>query len=229
MPKRAQFDKQLMDLIVYFREELKISWRKISEELEARGFGRWSKDTIRNKYLIYKASKKASNREVEDANLNDENTTSQCAETVSKVFQLLEKEKTLPQIVIQLKLDPDVVWNLYNKWVELKQIDSNQPNLQRLDQKLTSHMLSHYEIDALLQQAKRIGSFRKDNCNQINPDGSCKLWKHRDEDDSRLSNELSELRCALCKDFRSGGDEGKWYYRVGIPRATSDEEGSDID
>lgn len=56
-------------------------------------------------------------------------------ELTAKVFEMLEKGRSLANIVIELKADPDVVKRLYEKWVELKRIDVNQPVvLKRLEE-----------------------------------------------------------------------------------------------
>jgi len=46
---------------------------------------------------------------------------------VVQVFKRLEEGKTLPKIVIETGLDPDEVKKIYEKWLELKKIDINQP------------------------------------------------------------------------------------------------------
>ncbi len=44
-----------------------------------------------------------------------------------EVFKRLEEGKTLPKIVVETGLDPDKVKEIYNKWLELRKIDVNQP------------------------------------------------------------------------------------------------------
>lgn len=71
----------------------------------------------------------------------------QQGEPASRLFQLLEKGRTLSQIVIKLRLEPEAVKELYSEWVSLNQVDVNQPNPEKLDKKLESHISDHYKLD----------------------------------------------------------------------------------
>lgn len=130
----------------------------------------------------------------------EETASTQEGELASRVFQLLEKGRTLSQIVIRLKLEPEVVKDLYGKWVGLNQTDVNQPNLDKLDRKLESHISAHFGLDRLLEKAWNSGVFRRDNCanRSNNPDGTCEFspCKGEDTDDAVLC-------CAFCHRFRS--------------------------
>ena len=48
---------------------------------------------------------------------------------IVEVFKRLEEGKTLPRIVVETGLDPDEVKKCYEKWLELKKIDINQPTV----------------------------------------------------------------------------------------------------
>lgn len=52
-------------------------------------------------------------------------------ELAALVFDLLEKGKPLPQVVITLKITPDVAKELHDKWLGLKEVDVNQPGVLR--------------------------------------------------------------------------------------------------
>ena len=49
----------------------------------------------------------------------------------SQVFKMLEKGKSLTEIVTELEVDPDVVLNLQRKWSKMKEVDLNNPNIPR--------------------------------------------------------------------------------------------------
>jgi len=48
---------------------------------------------------------------------------------IVEVFKRLEEGKTLPKIVVETGLDPEKVKEIYNKWLELRKIDINQPTV----------------------------------------------------------------------------------------------------
>ena len=121
--------------------------------------------------------------------------------TYAEVFQLLEKGAPLPNIVIQLKKEPKVVQGIYKEWVELKQMDVNQPNLSRLDSKLKDHILSHSVLDSLLEHAGDVGSFRKDYCRSVDSNGFCTVWNYPKENGSQFLKKAQALRCAFCDNF----------------------------
>jgi len=134
---------------------------------------------------------------------NGERTPTQQGEIASQVFKLLEKGRTLSQIVIKLRLPPEVVKNLYNKWVELNQIDVNQPNLEKLDQKLESHVTGHRSLDTLLEKARNCSAFRKDLCANRSDisEGFCKLFPFENGGD--VESEDAFLRCFFCSFYIS--------------------------
>ena len=108
---------------------------------------------------------------------------------------------TLSQIVIKLKLEPEVVKDLYGKWVGLNQTDANQPNLDKLDGKLESHISDHYGLDRLLEKARNSGVLRRNNCaNRLNnPEGICEFSPSIGED---MDSEDAILHCGFCCKFR---------------------------
>lgn len=132
---------------------------------------------------------------------NEERASTPQGELASQVFQLLEKGKTLAQIVIKLRFDPEVVKDLYGKWVGLNQTDVNQPNLDKLDRKLASHISDHNRLDRLLEKAWDSGVFRRNNCaNQLNnPESSCEFLPSIGEN---TNCEDAILHCAFCNRFR---------------------------
>ena len=62
----TEYEKQIIEIIVNCREKLDMGYRRISKELEARGFKKISKDTVRNKYLIYAAANGKTNTDLSD-------------------------------------------------------------------------------------------------------------------------------------------------------------------
>lgn len=134
-------------------------------------------------------------RTLNDPNQQPNEMVSQEGDIAAKVFQLLERGHTLPQVVIKLRLRPEAVEDLHNKWVKLKQIDFNQPNLEKLDEKLKSHISAQYELDNFLEQAMEMGTNRKENCSHKNSDESCIFSSNTDEE------EISSLRCVFCNYF----------------------------
>jgi len=133
----------------------------------------------------------------------DETTSTPQGEIASQVFHLLEKGRTLSQIVIRLKLEPEIVRDLYSKWVELNNIDVNQPNLEKLDQKLKNHFSDHRGLEVFLQIARNRNAFRKDNCaNRLdNSEGFCKFSTCENGGDMEDEEDVS-LHCSFCDHFR---------------------------
>lgn len=77
----------------------------------------------------------------EEAGLKSQISKDYLDEEASNVFELLEEGLPLPEVVIALKMNPDKVKQLYDKWTELKEIDINQPTvlkqIKELDDSLT--------------------------------------------------------------------------------------------
>jgi len=48
---------------------------------------------------------------------------------IVEVFKRLEEGKSLPKIVVETGLDPEKVKEIYQKWLDLKKIDINQPTV----------------------------------------------------------------------------------------------------
>jgi transposase len=115
----------------------------------------------------------------------------------SKVFSLLEKGRTLPQIVIELKLEPEIVKKFYDMWVELKQIDVNEPNLKKLDQKLESHISNHNGLDRLLEVTLNEGFSRRNSYSYFNSiEGVCPFLIDKNEG---MEGANPVLNCVFCK------------------------------
>jgi sulfur relay (sulfurtransferase) DsrC/TusE family protein len=77
------------------------------------------------------------------------------------VFAKFEKKVPLAKIVIDLKLGPDVVRQLYKKWVGLKRIDMNEPIVMRQIEELQGRM--NWARDFILARPKSVrGQLRDD-------------------------------------------------------------------
>jgi hypothetical protein len=77
------------------------------------------------------------------------------------VFAKFEKKVPLARIVIDLKLRPDVVRQLYKKWVGLKRIDMNEPIVMRQIEELQGRM--NWARDFILARPKSArGQLRDD-------------------------------------------------------------------
>lgn len=128
----------------------------------------------------------------------EETAPTQQGEMASKVFQLLEKGRTLSKIVIELKLEPEVVKDLYDKWVGLSQNDAKLPNLKGLNQALQDHIMNHHGLNRLLEKARNAGVFKKNNCEYYNDStAECSVspyFRIATEDDCTLI-------CAFCSHF----------------------------
>jgi len=105
--------------------------------------------------------------------------------TAAKVFKQLEEGVTLPQIVIDLKADPDAVQQLYDKWLSLKETDVNQASLET--------------INTLLEEAKKAGKFKREHCHFF--DEQCWVLKGQSDYDPKTYKDPSNLQCALCPSY----------------------------
>jgi hypothetical protein len=120
-------------------------------------------------------------------------------EIASRVFSLLEKGKTLPQIVITLRLEPEVVKALYDKWIEMKGNDVNVPNVAKLDEKLESHLSNHDKLDYLLEKARNEGLSKRNDCSHFNcTESVCKFPVNKNEGTESTDPVLD---CVFCKLF----------------------------
>jgi transposase len=126
----------------------------------------------------------------------EEVPSNQPGEIAAKVFSLLEDGRTLPEVVIQLRFEPKIVEDLYNKWIRLRGTDVNYHNLDRLDEKLQKHILNHRKIENLLLMSKGVGEYRRRECSNVDEDSVCMFSTYLDE-------ETAVLRCAFCLDFES--------------------------
>jgi len=110
----------------------------------------------------------------------------------TEVFKLLEKGSTLPEIVIELKADPDSVQTLYDKWLDLKETDVNQPNLEEIYGDLA-------KLKMFLEEAKITGDFKQSQC--IHFDEYCYGLTYTTRLGSDVHRKPTVLKCALCPIF----------------------------
>lgn len=126
-------------------------------------------------------------------------------EQASRLFDKFEKGVSLPQVVIGLKMPPDIVRQFYDQWVELKEIDVNQPivlkKIKELEEWLMEEFVSNFLLRQLLGHAKDIGGFRLRNCSYVDSEGFCRNWYWKKEDGSEYHKQADALRCAFCFDF----------------------------
>jgi hypothetical protein len=103
--------------------------------------------------------------------------------------------------VIELRLPPEIVEELYNKWLKLKQVDVNTPNLKKMNEKLENHLSNHIQFDLFLEKALAEGSSRRNYCSHFNPiEGVCEFSINRNE---RTENTDSVLDCVFCNMFEN--------------------------
>ncbi|RLE46998.1 MAG: hypothetical protein DRJ31_09425 [Candidatus Methanomethylicota archaeon] len=91
---------------------------------------------------------------------------------IVEVFKRLEEGKSLPKIVIETGLDPDKVKEIYNKWLELRKIDVNQPvvlkEIEELKEKLSNVGIEQLgEINKLLKALKGLYIIKCPTCGVI--------------------------------------------------------------
>jgi hypothetical protein len=110
-------------------------------------------------------------------------------EMASAVFEFFEKGKQPSQVVIDLKIDPDRVKALHEKWHELKGLS------------VFEWAFRQTALEDLLTQARGVGRFRFRNCANINEDGYCTIWTYGGDDGKRHYRKGNPLRCAFCDDF----------------------------
>jgi transposase len=126
-------------------------------------------------------------------------------EEAATVFEMLENGTSLPKIVIELKMSPDKVRQLYDKWVELKKIDVNQPivfeKIRELQELVGQGIVMSIPSRQLAREAKDIGGFRLKNCSHPNGEGFCTNWYWNREDGSQYHKRADPLCCAFCYAF----------------------------
>ena len=128
-------------------------------------------------------------------------------EEAAQVFELLEAGETLPKIVIKLKMNPKRIEELYQAWIELKEIDVNQPTVlkqvREIRGKLSDHLISldHTSLGRLLHHARDIGMSKKDSCKNVDEYGCCTLWFWSRTDGSKYYKKADPLRCTFCDGF----------------------------
>lgn len=127
-------------------------------------------------------------------------------EEAAAVFELLEKGKSLPKIVIDRKMSPHEARQLHEEWVGLKEIDVNQPivlkQIKQLQKLLAHEIVLSLPLRQLFKQAGDIGGFRLKNCSYVNSKGFCTNWYWNSEDGSKYHKQADALRCAFCFDFK---------------------------
>jgi len=111
-------------------------------------------------------------------------------ELAAEAFQLFEKGVSPTKVVIELKIDPDKVKVLYEKWRDLKGIN------------LYEWAFKQKALKDLLEQAEVVGGFRFRNCANIDEDRYCTWWSHEGEDGKEYINKAKRLRCAFCNGFK---------------------------
>lgn len=126
-------------------------------------------------------------------------------EEVSRIFEQFEKGKSLTRIVIEFKINPDRVRQLYEKWIELKKIDVNQPivleKIKELQELLAEEIVISVPFRQLFRQAEEIGEFKMKKCSYADTNGFCRNWYWNNEDGSKYHERADALRCAFCFDF----------------------------
>jgi len=87
---------------------------------------------------------------------------------IIEVFRLLEEGKTLPKIVVETGLDPDEVKKYYEKWLELKKIDINQPTVLKEIEELKENLRLFLEKTTIRKILALLKSYRVVKCPTCN-------------------------------------------------------------
>lgn len=89
----------------------------------------------------------------------------------ARTFELFEEGVPLPQVVIELKIRPEMAGELHEKWIELKAIDINQPAVLRDLGKLEEKMEG---LEKVVFSAVLAGYQFRADCRYRTEDGYCK-------------------------------------------------------
>jgi len=96
---------------------------------------------------------------------------------VTSIFERLERGESLTKIVVDLKADPDVVREAYEKWRSLKEIDVNQPKVLR---ELNSIKAELAILRNFMEWVERSVDRRlredRNGCKYISAEGYCTMW-----------------------------------------------------
>jgi len=87
---------------------------------------------------------------------------------VIEVFRLLEDGKTLPKVVVETGLDPDEVRKYYEKWLELKKIDINQPAVLKEIEELKESLKPLLEKNVIEKLLAILSNYRIVKCPSCN-------------------------------------------------------------
>ncbi len=141
-------------------------------------------------------------------------------EEAALVFEMLQKGKELPKIVIELKIPPKTVKNYYDGWVQLKKADMNQKFVPVIIDRLKAEVgsvkdgLNSLE-GKLVPFVSSVGSYKLRNCKH-NIDGYCMNWlwyeppehitSEYKEKNGKYYMHAEQFCCGLCTAFEGRKD-----------------------